>query len=372
MQQYLAGLKHILDNGVMRTDRTGKGRLGVFCPPQERYDLRLGFPLVTTRQINPIGMIDELLWFILGDTSIKTLKASYFWDRWALTEEQARDFMTRKNIDPTSERGADVLQRVGTIGNLYGVSWRHAPAPEGSFKPFRRPDQLPSDFIAQHIPVFGSDPAFHSGPDFRRWLETETDSGATNNLRSSVLNHLNELYWKQTDQLNELIVNIKERPYSSRLRVTAMLPQYMAFEDFSIADNIADGRAALTPCHAMFQFYVNPNGQRGRQELSMSLTMTSNDYPVGRVYNIAQYALLLSMVAQVTDMVPAELIVNTNDGHIYADQIPYVREQIERDPMPLPTLRLNPDIKDLFAFTRNDILIDGYTSHGKIPYPVAV
>lgn len=373
MQQYLDGLKHILVNGVMRNDRTGKGRLGVFCPPQERYRLSDGFPLVTTREIKPQAMIDELLWFISGDTSIDSLKSKFFWKKWALTKEQANEYITKHRLSLDSEEAADITSRIGTIGNLYGVSWRHAPGPEGKRSlPFRHPDQMPLDFLTKHIPCFGDTPMFSDARSFKSWLNAEDDSVTSSMLKGQITQTLNQLYWEKTDQLNELIINIKERPFSSRLRVTAMIPQYTAFEDFSIAENIADGRAALTPCHAMFQFYVKPAEGEDKNELSLSLTMTSNDYPVGRVYNIAQYALLLSMIAQVTDCEPGELIVNVNDGHIYSDQIEMVKEQIHRTPLPLPKLWLNPEIKDIFAFTSDDIKIVDYQFHPEIKYPVAV
>lgn len=372
MKQYLAGLKHVYDNGIARADRTGKGRHGVFSPPEERYRLADGFPLVTTREINPDSLIHELLFFISGAKTIENLKYGFFWKKWAVTGEQWHDFRDRYDTMPA--------ENPGSIGHLYGAAWRYGSkivSNTPALIPKRRAADLPSDLLRglmKQMVDQDNNPIFSDYKAFVEWLDSDAAAFPKyDSMRKAMLSNALARYWLSYDQLNELVYNIKHKPNSSRLRVTAMLPQYTAFEDFSPQENSMAGRAALTPCHAFFQCYVHPAKEEGgKARLDLKLTMTSNDYPIGRVYNIAQYALLQSMLAHVTGLDTGDFFISTGDGHIYLDQLPLVPAQLAREPLPLPKLWLNPEVTSLFDFTPEDIRIEGYQFHPKIVYPVAV
>lgn len=368
---YLHGLQYVLDHGTTRGDRTGVGRHSVFSPPEERYSVLDSIPLETTREINPQAAIDELIWFISGDTSIESLKTKFFWKNWAVTEEQYLDYKKKYAHLEVDDNDSSDRESIGTIGKMYGNLWRRAPAPVGrNCIPIRAIQDLPYDLLERKRASFVYDgkPVFDDVSSFKYWLTT-SDTGICRQISSE----LTSSYWSDFDQLNELVVNLKTRPFSSRHRVTAAFPQYTAFEDFSIAENIIDGRAALTPCHTFFQCYVSENKDiSDKQLLSLKLYMSSNDYPVGRVYNIFQYSLLLCMLAHVTGMQAYEFIITTGDGHIYTNQIDMVKEQLTRTPYPYPQLWLNPHIKDITQFKSEDIKILNYQCHPKIAYPVAV
>ncbi len=388
MQQYKDTLKYVLDNGIMRSDRTGKGRHGVFSPPDEIYDLSKGFPLLTLREIKPAAMIDELLWFISGSSSTSDMKYKFFWEKWTTTEEDALAYCDKlgiecsvtTEIDPVTNQVIDVKrhvpdevkERIGTIGNLYGVSWRNAPGPVGKRLPIRKISELPKSLIECFIPYGVDDKPMMSVKSLIEFLDTEneTDDFNKTELKAAIRGNILKAYWSNYDQLNELIVKIKTTPNSSRLRVTAYLTDYMAFEEFTPQENVMDGRAALTPCHTFFQCYVNPPSvEGGKSKLDLKLTLTSSDVPIGRVYNIAQYALLCSMLAHVCDMDAGRLIVSTGDAHIYSNQFEFVDEVLSREPKKSPQLWLNPDIKDIFEFKSDDIKITGYEPHEAIKSP---
>lgn len=368
---YLSGLQYVLDNGVTRGDRTGVGRHSVFSPPEERYNVSNSIPLETTREIKPQAAIDELIWFISGSKSIEDLKTKFFWKNWAVSEQQYLDYMNKYHPLQGDEKHDTQHESIGTIGRMYGNLWRDAPAPVGkNCIPERTIDQLPYDLLESKRKKFmyAGRNIFLTVESFKNWLN-KSDQELCDKIRTELITE----YWSHFDQLNELVINLKTRPFSSRHRVTAAFPQFTAFEDFSIAENIIDGRAALTPCHTFFQCYVTENKDiSDKKLLSLKLYMSSNDYPVGRVYNIFQYSVLLCMLAQVTDMQAHEFIITTGDGHIYTNQIEMVKEQLTRTPYPYPELWLNPDIKDITQFTSDDIKVLNYQFHPAIKYPVAV
>lgn len=264
MQQYLGLLRHILDTGVHKTDRTGTGTQSVFGY-QMRFDLQKGFPLVTTKKVHLKSIIYELLWFLKGETNIAYLKEHgvKIWDEWA--------------------------DENGELGPVYGKQWRSWEGKDG----------------------------------------------------------------KVVDQISDLITQIKKNPDSRRLIVSAW--------------NVADlPEMALMPCHNMFQFYV-ANGK-----LSCQLYQRSADVFLGVPFNIASYALLTMMIAQVCELGPGEFVHTFGDVHIYSNHVEQVKLQLSREPFPLPAMKLNPAIKDIFAFNFEDFTLENYQCHPAIKAPVAV
>lgn len=264
MEQYLALLDHVLHNGSQKEDRTGTGTQSVFGW-QMRFDLREGFPLVTTKKIHTRSIIHELLWFLQGDTNTKYLRENgvSIWDDWA--------------------------DEHGDLGPVYGSQWR-----------------------------------------------TWKSAGG-----------------KTIDQITDLIDGINNDPDSRRHIVSAW--------------NVGDiDQMALPPCHALFQFYVVDN------RLSCQLYQRSADIFLGVPFNIASYALLTMMVAQVTHLELGDFVHTFGDAHLYSNHVEQAHEQLSRDVRPLPTMKLNPDINSVFDFTYEDIELVGYTPHPHIPAPVAV
>ena len=264
MQAYLDLLRHALEQGAEKSDRTGTGTRSVFGW-QMRFDLRAGFPLVTTKKLHLRSIVHELLWFLRGETNIAYLKAHKvgIWDEWADAE--------------------------GELGPVYGKQWRAWQAADG-----RTIDQM-------------------------RWVVDE----------------------------------IRRNPDSRRLIVSAW--------------NVGElEQMALMPCHSLFQFYV----AQGR--LSCQLYQRSGDIFLGVPFNIASYALLTHMVAQVCDLEVGDFVHTLGDAHLYTNHFEQAREQLSRSPRALPKLSLNPAVRDLFAFRYEDIAIEGYDPHPAIKAPVAV
>ncbi len=264
MKPYLDLMRHVLEHGTRKDDRTGTGTLSVFGW-QMRYNLAAGFPLVTTKKCHLRSIIHELLWFLQGDTNIRYLKENgvSIWDEWADDN--------------------------GNLGPVYGHQWRNWPKPDG---------------------------------------------GAI-------------------DQISEAVKTLKTNPDSRRIIVSAW--------------NVADlDKMALAPCHAFFQFYVADG------KLSCQLYQRSADIFLGVPFNIASYALLTLMMAQVTGLKPGDFVHTLGDAHLYLNHLDQTREQLSREPRPLPTMTLNPDVKDIFAFRFEDFTLTGYDPHPAIRAPVAV
>lgn len=327
MKTYLNGMQDVLDNGHDHADRTGVGRRSVFGR-QYRFDLQKGFPLVTTKKVNIKNIIIETLWFLSGSQRALDLEEQgvNIWKQWTPTQDDANAFIQKiesyKNTQLTSElcKLVDVRNwsrlrkaikdRVGTIGPLYGAVWR------GNY-----------------------------------------DSGS---------------YRQSPDQILNLIQGLRANPFHSRHCVTAWIPHLLPVPGYSPIENVLMGRGALAPCHCFFQCFVSPpEKEGGAMRLSLNLNLRSSDTAIGQPYNIAQYAMLLMMLAQVTDMVPHELVLTVGDQHVYTDQLDLAYEQIQREPYELPTLLLNPDVEDIDSFKLEDFELLGYQHHPFIKYPVA-
>jgi len=264
MQQYHDLLQHILDNGAVKTDRTGTGTKSVFGH-QMRFNLQEGFPMVTTKKVHLRSIIHELLWFLTGDTNIKYLKDNgvRIWDEWADED--------------------------GNLGPVYGSQWRSWPTPNGG----------------------------------------------------------------SIDQIQKIIEQINNTPDSRRIIVSAW--------------NVAEvENMALPPCHAFFQFYVADG------KLSCQLYQRSADTFLGVPFNIASYALLTMMVAQVCGLEAGDFIHTLGDAHLYSNHLEQANLQLSRELRDLPTMKINPEVKDIFNFKYEDFTLENYDPHPHIKAAVAV
>ena len=264
MRQYHDLLRHVIDHGVDRGDRTGTGTRSVFGY-QMRFDLSDGFPVLTTKKLHLKSIIHELLWFLAGDTNVQYLRdhGVTIWDEWA--------------------------DENGELGPVYGKQWRSWAAPDG----------------------------------------------------------------RTIDQMRSLLSQLRSTPHSRRLIVSAWNPAEV--------DDMA-----LPPCHCLFQFYVAD----GR--LSCQLYQRSADIFLGVPFNIASYALLTMMIAQVSGLQPGDFVHTLGDAHLYHNHFDQAREQLKRTPRALPTMRLDPDVKDLFAFRYEHFRLEGYVADPTIKAPIAV
>lgn len=407
MKQYLDILKKIKDEGHSHPDRTGTGRRSIFGTSM-RFDLSKGeLPLVTTKKIFTKGFIKELLWFIGGETDVSYLKEDgvNIWNSWAVEESHIDSFFERlikpllsKQLDEnnalklmtamdrdqlddydTSSLGESTISSsernkiyedhlksfktstemyLNKIGPMYGAIWRNAPGTMYTgLNPAPDYEDISSDKLGyykdEYLNVFDKDSLLGADPQFREFA-------------------LNK-YVQTIDQLQNLILNLKKDPYSARHVVTALIPEYRSISGFSPQDNVLMKRGALDPCHMMFQCFVSPPKEEGgKLRLSLMLLMRSIDVAIGLPFNLAQYGLLTHMLAHVTDMEPYEFIFNGGDSHIYLNQLDLVDEQLSREPQPLPKLWLNPDVKDLFQFTLDDIKILDYNPLPRIDYPISI
>jgi thymidylate synthase len=274
MKQYLDLVQHVMENGCQKGDRTGTGTKSVFGY-QMRFDLKEGFPMVTTKKLHLKSIIYELLWFLKGDTNIAYLQENgvKIWDAWADAN--------------------------GDLGPVYGHQWRN-------------------------------------------WNSEEID------------------------QITELITELKTNPNSRRMLVSAWNPSVLPDTKKSFDENVANNKAALPPCHAFFQFYVSDG------KLSCQLYQRSADIFLGVPFNIASYALLTMMIAQVCDLEVGEFIHTFGDAHIYNNHFEQLELQLSREPKPLPKMILNPAIKNIFEFNFEDFTLEGYEPHALIKGSVAV
>jgi thymidylate synthase len=264
MKQYHDLLQHLLDNGVKKSDRTGTGTFSVFGH-QMRFDLKEGFPLLTTKKLHTKSIIHELLWFLKGETNIAYLKENgvSIWDEWA--------------------------DENGNLGPVYGYQWRSWPNPDGT----------------------------------------------------------------QTDQITKLVEGLKNNPDGRRHIVSAWNPSFI-------------DQMALPPCHCLFQFYV------AEGKLSCQLYQRSADTFLGVPFNIASYALLTMMMAQVCGYEPGEFVWTGGDVHLYSNHVEQAQLQLSRDFRPLPQMKMNPEVKNIFDFKYEDFSLENYDPHPHIKAAVAV
>ena len=277
MKQYLDLMRHVHETGVQKGDRTGTGTKSVFGY-QMRFDLSVGFPLVTTKKCHLKSIIHELLWFLKGETNTQYLTENgvSIWNEWA--------------------------DEKGDLGPVYGYQWRNWPAPDG-----------------RHI-----------------------------------------------DQITEVIETIKHKPNSRRLIVSAWNVADLPDESVGPQDNVRQSKMALAPCHAFFQFYVADG------KLSCQLYQRSADIFLGVPFNIASYALLTLMIAQVTGLEPGDFIHTLGDAHLYSNHLDQAALQLSRTPYPLPAMRLNQNVKSIFDFKYEDFELINYQSHPPIKAPISV
>jgi len=313
---YLNLLKHVLDNGVKKEDRTGTGTISVFGY-QMRFNLNEGFPLLTTKRV-PLKLIaSELIWFINGDTNIRYLLQhnNNIWNEWAF----------KKWVESPDYAGPDMTnfglrsQQDEAFNQLYLEQ-------EAIFK--KR--ILEDDAFAGQYGDLGN----VYGKQWRRW---QTSQGEI------------------IDQLKNVIDQIKTNPDSRRLLVTAWSPE-----------DVTPQRSALPPCHTLFQFYVADN------KLSCQLYQRSGDIFLGIPFNIASYALLTHMIAKECGLGVGDFVHTIGDAHIYLNHLDQIELQLSREARPLPTLKINPDVQSIFEYKVEDIGVEDYAPHPAIKAPVAV
>lgn len=381
MRQYLDLLQDILDNGFDHEDRTGHGRRSIYGP-QIRFNMADGFPLVTTRKANFSIAVKEMLWFLRGEHNIEDLGCG-IWDQWAARQEDVAVFNNEliANIDQSgfSADDKEVLQlykeqlenrhkenkTVGSIGRLYGLAMRNIHRGYGHWL-------LPNLHPAKEHWAISPSKMEHylSQYEWRMGLlsTSEDDKECIESMTLDEFIKIEDM--ANIDQMENLVYGLKTKPFSARHVVSLWVQDWLAFEGLSPQQNVVAGRGALAPCHVMIQCFVSPPDWRvsPKHRLSLMMYQRSVDTAIGAVTNIAEYSLLLHMLAQVTNMRPHEFIWNTGDCHLYLSHIEGVKEQVKREPLPLPMLKLNPDVKDLFAFTEKDIELIGYESHPPIKY----
>lgn len=359
MQNYLDTLRDIVTTGQdLLTDRTGVGRrrkLGTIL----RFNVQEGFPLVTTRAVNFDNVVTEQLAFLKGSNQLSDLEqpGQKVWSQHAVSVVDI-DLFIDKYIDPSaSEQWRDILKEtliarcLGSIGQSYGTAFRRLPVYPGDYNhlwPKMAREDLAKDRLAEIEAILKPDAG-----DVERTEQT-----------FHVESH------RYVDQMQRIITGLKKDPFSNWHVMTAWIPTLVPFLELSVAENIFLGKAGLPAC-CMTQHYMVTLGPTGEKYLSMALDQRSCDFPVGGPHNVAFYALLLSLVAKVVGMVPYELIWKLDDYHVYLNQLDKVEEQLLREPRPLPTLWLNPEIDDLFSVTSADIEIRNYDPHPAIRYKVA-
>lgn len=400
MKQYLDLLQKVLETGTERQDRTGTGTIGLFGA-QMRFDLREGFPLVTTKRVYWHGVVSELLWFLRGATNAAELQKEgvHIWDAWAVMDPVY--YETPLSGDDRLSLFFKMYPEVDVAGKME------------EFKRMSR-EELIATLDMAGVPITHRQALIDSGElgpiygrQWRSWM----------GVRKGAI-----------DQIANVIEGLKSNPYSRRHIVSAWNPDDLPSESLSPQENVINGNMALAPCHCLFQFHVTPMTLLERialfterhgtnthldglyaeyeanlhtcetgveaaertdavnaqveailnvagipdKKLSCQLYQRSADLVLGVPFNIASYALLTHMVAQACDMGVGEFIWTGGDVHVYKNHLDQVKEQLQREPRALPTLKLNPFVRDVFEFKHVDIAVFGYDPHPAIKASVAV
>lgn len=378
MKQTRELLEKILTEGHQHKDRTGVGRISLYGETL-RFNMQDGFPLVTTREVKYKSIFKELKWFISGSTNNNNLNEQgvKIWDQWAVKEENIDQFIEKYQqfFMNSKEEVKEALKAdyLGSIGNLYGRAWRFLP---GEFAPIY-PDVTIDDFapdikqdILDHYLINREQMEENTLEQIRK---VKPDAVLTPELREQIkLNYLKHSYYSNIDQLNNLVKGLKKNPYSARHILSGWIPQWIPFEHLSPEENVLLNKGSLAPCHVLIQCHVIPPSDEAElPKLSLQLYQRSADFPVGSVFNIAQYSLLLHLLAKECGYEPYEFIYNLGDVHVYSNQVEQVKEQLLRTPKPLPKLVLSDDITDIFTWTPDQIQIVDYVHDEAINYPVA-
>jgi thymidylate synthase len=359
-QQYLDLGKKILTEGKIRKDRTGVGTIGLFGA-QIRCNLTKGeFPLLTTKKVFFKPMVAELIWFLEGSTDNNRLHelGAKIWDQWAIEN--------------------------GSLGKIYGHQW----------------------IKWEETKIISVDEWDLNYKEYQEKGYIYFDEFYTT---SSNPHGTKIILIKRHNQIAELIHNLKTKPFSRRHVISAWNVADLPDESKSPQQNVLDDKMSLAPCHCLFQFHVeemtsverlNEYYRRGvktdmshfclqgqccdtlmeeldklnipRLQLNCQLYQRSADFPVGVPFNIASYALLTMMIAQTVNMAPGDFIHTFGDVHVYLDQVDEFKKQLDRKPLALPTVEINPDVKDVFSFTMDDVRLVNYQHHEAIKYNVAI
>lgn len=297
--QYQQLLKHILETGTFKSDRTGTGTYSVFGY-QMRFNLQEGFPLVTTKKLHLKSIIYELLWFLKGEGNIRYLcqNGVRIWDDWPYAKFKNSAEFNGEDIKAFALKVSEdenFAAKWGNLGPVYGVQWRSWQGANG----------------------------------------------------------------ETIDQISDLIKQLKTNPDSRRLIVSAWNVPFIS-------------EMALPPCHTMFQFYTAIDAKSGKRKLSCQLYQRSADVFLGVPFNIASYALLTMMIAQVCDMLPGDFVHTLGDAHLYSNHTEQAKLQLSREPRTLPQMKINESVKDIFGFSYEDFTLENYNPHPHIPAAVAV
>lgn len=372
-QQYLKIMKDIIDLSEADPDRTGVGRARVFAR-DIHCDISDGtVPVITTRKINVDHGIEELLWMIRGSSNLKDLadNTKVIWADWAVKEEHILAFIA-KHAPELDGEAKDVLvanmkeRFEDSIGPMYGKLWRNNPCDQNPFLPVESIllEDIPSDKLKYFGECYDEEHFLAKAAG----LITDEDDQHLKKER-----YIKMRYLESGDQLGEIIRGIKRRPFSARHCLSVWDPRFVPFEGaLSPQENVLVGRGALSACHVLSQFFVEKAKDGGPNWLSLRMTQRSCDLALGVCTNLVFYSVLLHLVAHCTGLRPKRFIWSGGDIHLYASHLEKAKEQVGRMVLGSPSIRINPEVRDLFAIKREDIEIVDYLHHPFIKYPIAV
>lgn len=383
MRNFLDLVSQTLNFGTAKLDRTGTGTFSLVAP-QLRFDLNAGFPLVTTSKKHLRSIIHELLWFLRGSSDNNELNAERvtIWDEWATTEDHTRmrTLTQEERIELAAEKmGKGVAHIRSMMDYLDGETYRKASGDQNGSETWLQQMGIPTEVAVEHIPAGSLGPIY--GVLWRAWPNPD---GTTH------------------DQLAELMENLRKRPFSRRHIISGWNPSVLPDESISPQENVKRGRQALAACHTLFQFIVEPMnfyqrvkwavenkgdlaGEDGwmnaesldaagvpDKRISCVLFQRSADIMLGVPYNIASYSLLTMMIAQQLNFALGEFVNNYGDAHIYSNHVEGAKEQLEREPHPLPSMRFARKPDSIFDYEFSDFVLENYDPHPTIKFPISV